>query len=339
MAQSTDIGGSWRDQLKRAVRDPEQLLELLELPKELLAGARRAAQQFPLVVPHAFLSRMRSGDPQDPLLCQVLPLAAEVEPVPVGYGPDPVGEADAVLAHGLLQKYHGRALLIVTGVCAVACRYCFRRHFPYDESPSSLVQWQPALQAIAQAPDLEEVILSGGDPLMRSDDWLAELLAQLEAIPHVRRLRIHTRLPIVIPDRVTDELLAWLGTTRLAPTVVVHSNHPAEIDAACGAALRKLVRHGIPVLNQTVLLRGVNDDAAVLAKLSRVLLDHRVMPYYLHQLDPVAGATHFEVPVARGFELMAQLRRELPGFGVPRYVREVIGAAHKVELELDRGCS
>lgn len=325
-------GKTWREQLRQAVRDPDRLIDLLELPDELRGPARRASGLFPLLVPHSFLARMRIGDANDPLLRQVLPIEHEAEGAKAGFSVDPVGEADAVRAAGLLQKYHGRALLIVAGICAVACRYCFRRHFPYDESPSSLSQWQPALTEIEQSPDIEEVILSGGDPLMRSDEWLAELVARIEEIPHVRRLRIHTRLPIVVPDRVEDALLGWLSATRLAPTVVVHANHAAEIDADCGAALLRLVKSGVPVLNQTVLLRGVNDDVDVLAELSRVLLDVRVMPYYLHQLDPVVGAAHFEVPVARGLELVAELRKQLPGFGVPRYVREVVGAAHKVEF-------
>ncbi|MFN3243325.1 MAG: EF-P beta-lysylation protein EpmB [Planctomycetota bacterium] len=324
--------GSWRDQLRRAIRDPDALLERLGLPDSLREGARRAAAQFPLVVPEAFVARMRHGDPHDQLLAQVLPIASELADAGSGYVTDPCGEGEAVKAPGLLQKYHGRALLIVAGVCAIACRYCFRRHFPYEDSPAGLAQWQPALDEIRRSEDLEEVILSGGDPLMRPDRWLAELVGQLETIPHVRRLRIHTRLPIVIPDRIDDALLGWLGTTRLAPTVVVHSNHPAEIDASCGDALLRLVRCGVPVLNQTVLLHGINDDADTLAELSRRLLDVRTMPYYLHQLDPVAGAQHFEVPVERGQQLIAELRRRLPGFGVPRYVREVVGEAHKVEF-------
>tara|TARA_R110002073_G_scaffold245450_1_gene408139 strand:+ start:587 stop:1543 length:957 start_codon:yes stop_codon:yes gene_type:complete len=318
------------------VRDPDRLLELLELPEHLLAGARAASDLFPLLVPHAFLQRMRRGDPDDPLLRQVLPIDAEAKTVP-GFSADPVGEAGAGKASGMLQKYHGRALLIVAGVCAVACRYCFRRHYPYDETPSGLAEWQPALRVIAESPDIEEVILSGGDPLMRGDEWLSELVTQLEAIPHVRRLRIHTRLPIVIPDRVTDGLLALLSTTRFAPTVVVHANHPAEIDEACGAALLRFVKAGVPVLNQSVLLRGINDDVAVLAQLSRALLDVRVMPYYMSQLDPVAGAAHFEVDTQRGLDIIAELRTLLPGFGVPRYVQEVVGAAHKVEVQ--NGCS
>lgn len=325
-------GPGWREQLRQAVRDPDRLLELLELPDDLRDGARRAASLFPVVVPAAYLARMRKGDRDDPLLRQVLPIDAESAPLPPGYSEDPVGERGVVGPAGLLQKYRGRALLIAAGVCAVACRYCFRRHFPYDESPSGLAEWEPALQAIGESPDLEEIILSGGDPLMREDRWLGQLVARIEQIPHVRRLRIHTRLPIVIPDRVDAPLLGWLTKTRLAAMVVVHANHPAEIDAACGEALLRLVNAGIPVLNQTVLLRGVNDDAAVLAELSRRLLDVRAMPYYLHQLDPVAGAAHFEVPVERGLEIVAQLRTCLPGFGVPRYVREVVGAPHKVEF-------
>ena len=324
--------GAWKAQLRDAIRDPALLIDRLDLPEGLLPGAERAAELFPLVVPEPFLARMRRGDPADPLLRQVLPLDAETAPPPPGFGGDPVGEAEAARAAGLLVKYHGRALLVTAGVCAIACRYCFRRHFPYDETPAGLAEWEPALRQIEEDPTLEEVILSGGDPLVRSDRWLADLVARIEEIPHVRRLRVHTRLPIVIPDRVDGPLLEWLGRTRLAPTVVVHANHPAEIDAACGGGLLRLVKAGIPVLNQAVLLAGVNDDAGTLAALSRRLLDSRVMPYYLHQLDPVAGAAHFEVPVERGLEIIAALRTQLPGFGVPRYVREVIGAAHKVEF-------
>lgn len=307
-------------------------MDRLGLPEECRAGARRAAEAFSLVVPEAYLARIRPGDPADPLLRQVLPIEAECAPGGPGFRLDPVGDLDAVRAPGVLQKYEGRALLMVARTCAVACRYCFRRHFPYSENPGGFEQWEPALETIAQSSDLEEVILSGGDPLMQSDEWLAALVERLEAIPHLRRLRLHTRLPIVIPDRVCDALLGWLGGTRLAPTVVVHANHPAELDKACGDALLRLVQSGIPVLNQAVLLKGVNDDLDSLLELSKRLLDLRVMPYYLHQLDPVAGAAHFEVPVERGLELIAEMRTRLPGFGVPRYVREVAGVAHKVEL-------
>ncbi len=324
--------GTWKDQLRDAVRDSDQLLDLLDLPDALRAGAKAAAEKFALAVPHAFLQRMRRGDPDDPLLRQVLPIDGELDAPPPGFSTDPLDEKNAVAASGLLQKYHGRALLIVTGVCAVNCRYCFRRHFPYADSPGGLEAWEPALRVIESTPSLEEIILSGGDSLMRSDRWLKQLVERLETIPHVKRLRIHTRLPVVIPDRVNDELLGWLGSTRLAPTMVVHANHPAEIDRACGDALLRLVKAGIPTLNQSVLLRGVNDCAETLDALSRRLLDVRVMPYYLHQLDPVAGAAHFAVAPDRGREIIATLRTRLPGFGVPRYVSEVAGAPHKVEF-------
>jgi EF-P beta-lysylation protein EpmB len=326
---ATDPG--WKETLRTAVRDPDELIDRLGLPDELRPGARHAARLFPLVVPRGFLARMRRGDPGDPLLRQVLPIGAEDEAAS-GFSTDPLVEEDALLAPGLLRKYDGRALLIGAGVCAVACRYCFRRHYPYDEAPTGLVGWEPALAALADDPSIDEAILSGGDPLVRSDAFLGALAERLAAIPHLRRLRVHTRLPIVIPERVDGALIRWLSGTRLAPVVVVHANHPAEIDEHVGAALERLVGAGIPVLNQSVLLRGVNDDPEALAELSRRLLDHRAFPYYLHQLDRVAGAAHFEVDEARGREIIAELRRRLPGYAVPRYVREVPGAEHKVEI-------
>jgi EF-P beta-lysylation protein EpmB len=219
--------------------------------------------------------------------------------------------------------------MVTTGACAVHCRYCFRRHFPYSEGPRSLAEWAPALERLAADSSIEEVLLSGGDPLTLVDSWLGRLAERLASIDHLRRLRVHTRLPVVIPERVCDELLAWLRGTRLTPIMVVHANHPAEISDDVAAALGRLVDAGIPVLNQAVLLRGVNDDADALAELCRRLVDLRVMPYYLHQLDRVAGAAHFEVPEATGRRLVAELRRRLPGYAVPRYVRETPGEASK----------
>jgi EF-P beta-lysylation protein EpmB len=271
---------------------------------------------------------MTKGDPNDPLLRQVLPLADELIEQP-GFAPDAVNDAGALVSPGLLQKYSSRALLITTGACAVHCRYCFRRHYPYSESPKSPDDWQPAIDRIAADPTIDEVILSGGDPLTLVDGHLAELSQRIARLAHVHRLRIHTRLPIVIPQRVTTELLDWLLGTRLTPIMVVHANHPQEIDDPTAAALSRLVDAGIPVLNQTVLLRGVNDNAEALIGLSRRLVDLRVMPYYLHQLDRVAGAAHFEVPISRGLELIDAMRRALPGHAVPRYVQEVTGEPHK----------
>ena len=322
----------WRAQLRGAIRDPDQLIDRLSLSDELRPGARRSHELFPCLVPESFLRRMVPGDPSDPLLRQVLPLLDEAEEAPEGFVADAVGDQAATRTPGLIHKYRGRALLIVAGVCAVSCRYCFRRHFPYDETPATAEEWAPVLATIAADDSIEEVILSGGDPLMRSDRWLRDLIEQIEAIPHVTRLRLHTRLPIVLPARVDDDFLALLDATRLAPTVVVHANHPSEIDAECGGILEGIVRAGIPVLNQSVLLRGVNDSAEALIELSRRLLSVRVLPYYLHQLDRVVGAAHFEVPEARGLELIEAMRAALPGFGVPRYVREVPGAPNKVEI-------
>lgn len=321
----------WQRLLKDAVRDPLELCRLLQLPDQYHAAAVRAARGFPLFAPRGYVALMRRGDPADPLLRQVLPLAEELADVP-GFSADPVGDGPATLTPGLLHKYAGRALLVLTGACAVHCRYCFRREFPYHESPRSPDQWQGAIERIAADETIDEVILSGGDPLMLRDEPLAQLADRLASIGHVRRLRIHSRLPIVLPERVCDNLLAWLRGTRLTPLMVVHANHPAELSPAVAAALGRLADAGVPLLNQSVLLAGVNDDAEVLTELCRRLVDLRVMPYYLHQLDRVRGAAHFEVPEATGRRLIAQLRRRLPGYAVPRYVSETPGEAHKVAL-------
>jgi EF-P beta-lysylation protein EpmB len=315
--------------VKEAIRDADELRRVLGLPDDCLAA--RAPDSFPLFVPRGYAARMRPGDRNDPLLLQVLPLAEELDDVP-GFVADPVDDRQATRAAGLLHKYQGRVLLVTTGACAVHCRYCFRRHFPYSDAPHSLAEWEPGLAQIAADASIEEVILSGGDPLMLVDDWLRRLAHRFAEISHVRRLRVHTRLPIVVPERVDSELLDWLCGTRLLPVVVVHANHPAEIGAEVADALTRLVDAGVTVLNQSVLLRRVNDDAEVLAELSRRLVELRVMPYYLHQLDRVSGAAHFEVPIETGLRLMAELRKRLPGYAVPRYVRETPGGEHKEPL-------
>jgi len=318
----------WRTELKQAVRDPAQLLAALDLPQDLLPAAEAAAESFPLFAPWSYIQRMTPGKLDDPLLRQVLPLRAELEDV-AGFERDAVGDAAATRSAGLLQKYEGRALLITTGACAVHCRYCFRRHYPYSTAPRSVEDWEPALELLRADESIGEVLLSGGDPLTLVDRTLAELAERLAEIPHLKRLRIHTRLPIVIPQRVTSELLDWLRGTRLTPIMIVHANHAQEIDDEVAAALGRLVDAGVPVLNQAVLLRGVNDSTAALVDLSRRLVDLRVMPYYLHQLDRVAGAAHFEVPVERGLQLVAEMREQLPGYAVPRYVQEIAGEPHK----------
>ncbi|HVA46053.1 MAG TPA: EF-P beta-lysylation protein EpmB [Pirellulales bacterium] len=330
-AENKNPAPSWQSLLKGAVRDPGELCRLLRLPDECRGAAVRAARDFPLFAPRGYVARMRPGDPRDPLLLQVLPLADELSSPPE-FTADPVGDRQAALTPGLLHKYRGRVLLVTTGACAVHCRYCFRRHFPYSETPHSLAQWEPAIEQIAADPTIDEVILSGGDPLTLVDRWLRQLAERLAAIGHLRRLRVHTRLPIVLPERVCPELLDWLCGSRLTPIVVVHANHPAEISGQVTAALSQLVDAGVVVLNQSVLLRRVNDDADVLAELCRRLVDLRVMPYYLHQLDRVRGAAHFEVPEAVGRKLASELRRRLPGYAVPRYVRETAGGTCKEPL-------
>ena len=332
-AGSRVASGGWRGDLQAAFRDAKSLLCALGLPPHL-AGDGAAERLFPLVVTRSFAARMRPGDAADPLLRQVLPVPDETAESP-GFVADPVGDLAAERSPGLLHKYDGRVLVVAAPACAIHCRYCFRRHFPYDETPRGTDACDAACAYVAADPSLHEVILSGGDPLLLSDAMLTRWSERLAAIPHVRRLRVHTRLPIVLPSRVDDGLLGWLRASRelgLATWLVVHSNHPAEVVGECAEALTRLVDAGVPVLNQTVLLRGVNDDASVLAELCERLVDLRVQPYYLHQLDAVAGAAHFRVAEERGRSLVAALRRALPGYAVPRYVREDAGEAHKIDI-------
>jgi EF-P beta-lysylation protein EpmB len=322
---------AWQVELSRAISDPAALLQQLDLGPEWLPGARAAAALFPLRVPRGFVRRMRRGDPHDPLLAQVLPLHHELTDAP-GFGSDPVGDLDAMTMPGVLHKYRGRVLLVTTGACAVHCRYCFRRHFPYGDAHAASGHWSGALEYIAADTSIEEVILSGGDPLLLSDRRLAELAAALEAIPHLRRLRIHSRLPVVLPERIDACLLDWLAHRRLRPVVVIHANHPREIDASVMAACHRMAAAGIDLLNQSVLLRGVNDCPETLVALSERLFEARVLPYYLHLLDRVAGAAHFEVDGSRARELAARLQARLPGYLVPTMVREIPGAPGKAPI-------
>jgi EF-P beta-lysylation protein EpmB len=328
----TILTWSWQRQLAAALRTPSDLLSALGLPADVPEGGLAAAAEFPVLVPHSFLFRMEKGNRDDPLLRQVLAVKDE-QLSPPGFRADPVGDQFAERAPGMLHKYHGRVLLITTGTCAVHCRYCFRRHYPYVEAPHRPDEWEPAFREIEADQSVEEVILSGGDPLVLSDERLASLWSRLESIPHVQRVRIHSRLPIVLPARVTDRLLDLLRGSRLQSIVVVHANHARELEGDCGIALRQLTsRGGIMVLNQAVLLAGVNDTVAALETLSQSLIRLGVIPYYLHQLDRVLGAAHFEVAVARGLELMESLRVRLPGYAIPQYVREVPGELSKQPL-------
>lgn len=327
---------AWRD----AVRDPRELLALLGLDAlapaiadgpPSIATLDGAAAHFPLRVPRGFVARMRAGDPHDPLLRQVLPLDAELRPMP-GFTLDAVGDSAARAAHGVIRKYRGRALLVATGSCAVHCRYCFRRHFPYAEETAAAEGWREAVAAIAIDTDIDEVILSGGDPLSLATHKLAELTSALAGIPHLRRLRIHTRLPVVLPERVDEALAGWLAVLPWPVTVVLHANHANEFDASVDDAVARLRATGATVLNQAVLLRGVNDSVDALAALSERGFAAGVLPYYLHQLDRVAGAAHFEVPDDEARRLHAALAARLSGYLVPRLVREVAGDPGKRPL-------
>lgn len=326
----------WQTEMAEAVRDPAELLSLLELDARWLEPARRAATTFPLRVPRGFLARMRKGDPSDPLLRQVLPLGEELVAVP-GFSHDPVGDMPSIAARGLLHKYQGRVLLIATGACGVHCRYCFRRHFPYADETARSEDWREALDYLRADSSINEVILSGGDPLTLSDERLAALAGALQEIPHIRRLRLHTRQPVVLPSRVDESLLRWLGACRLQKVVVLHMNHAREMDDALREACTRLKTAGVTLLNQSVLLKGVNDSAATLAELSEALFGAGVLPYYLSLLDPVAGAAHFDVPEARAIGLMAELRARLPGYLVPKLVREVAGAPSKMPVPAGLG--
>jgi EF-P beta-lysylation protein EpmB len=321
----------WQTEMAEAVRDPRELLALLQLDPAWLEPAQQAAAMFPLRVPHAFLARIAKGDPADPLLRQVLPLGAELREVP-GYSRDPVGDMPSLAARGLLHKYQGRVLLITTGACGVHCRYCFRRHFPYSDETARADEWREALDYLKGDASINEVILSGGDPLSLSDERLRELVRSLESIPHIKRLRIHTRQPVVLPSRVDDALTGWLKACRLQKVVVLHTNHAREIDGSVREACARLRETGATLLNQAVLLRGVNDSAVVLSDLSEALFAAGVLPYYLNLLDPVAGAAHFDVPEAEALALMSELRGRLPGYLVPRLVREVPGAPSKMPV-------
>lgn len=321
----------WRRLWREAVSDPRELLALLDLEHLAEQVLPRLDTGFSLRVPRGFVARMRRGDHTDPLLLQVLPQAAELDTVP-GFGRDAVGDLGARAARGVLHKYRGRALLVATGSCAVHCRYCFRRHFPYAGETAAVNRWQEALEHLAADATIEEVILSGGDPLSLATPKLAELTDALGAIAHVRRLRIHTRLPVVLPERVDEELAAWLRRLPWPVAIVLHANHANELDADVAGACVRLRRTGAGLLNQSVLLRGINDRADALAALSERLFECGVLPYYLHQLDRVAGAAHFAVDDDVARALARALRERLSGYLVPRLVREIAGEAHKTLL-------
>jgi EF-P beta-lysylation protein EpmB len=318
---------TWQTALRQAVSSVEELLRLVRLDATE-ADISADGREFPLRVPHSFIRRIEPGNWNDPLLRQVLPVHEEWCET-AGFRRDPLGERTIMPLPGLLHKYHGRALLTLTGACAVHCRYCFRRHFPYGDANPAASNWDTVLDYLAAHEEITEIILSGGDPLALPDARLGELAGRLAALPHVRTLRIHTRLPVVVPERVDNNLLAWLGNHPQRTVLVVHSNHPNEIDTAVIGAMHKLKQAGVTLLNQTVLLKGVNDAAATLARLSEALFEAGILPYYLHQLDRVQGGAHFEVNDRTACALMDTLHAALPGYLVPRLVREAPGTQGK----------
>ncbi len=323
---------SWQKDLRQVITEPKKLLALLDINANDYLQHFKARQLFPVRVPLPFIERMKKGDINDPLLRQVMPLSSEFI-VTDGYITDPLEEHDTV-AEGLLHKYKNRVLMIVKSACAINCRYCFRRHFPYQENSPNKQRWQQALNYITHHTEISEVIFSGGDPLMASDEHLAWLVKQIEAIGHIKRLRIHTRLPVVIPNRITRDLVNLLSQSRLKTTMVFHINHSNEIDDAFINALEPLRDARIPLFNQSVLLKGINDNAETLIDLSEKIFDIGITPYYLHLFDAVQGAAHFDVKEEQAVSIAKEMLATLPGFLMPKLVRETAGKTNKTPINL-----
>ena len=328
VSQPINLHSDWKTELSHCVNSIDELLNQLGLKAEDLNATEQAATEFSIKVPQSFVQLMEYGNPNDPLLKQVLPITSELQ-VDNNFSTDPVDESSFNPVPGIVHKYRNRVLMIISPNCAINCRYCFRRHFPYDENRQSKQQWLKALDYLKTKPEINEVIYSGGDPLAANDHFLRWLTAEIESIQHIKRLRIHTRLPVVIPSRVDDQLLNWLGNTRLKPTLVLHINHANEIDEALRQGVDRLKKSAITVLNQSVLLKGINDNSNQLISLSEKLFDAGIMPYYLHMLDPVQGASHFDVSMDRAVEIFRQIQTELPGFLVPKLVQERTGERSK----------
>lgn len=331
LQQSTNQNASWQAALADLITDPAELLAILSLDLKLLPAAKLATQAFPLRAPRGYVARMRKGDLNDPLLQQILPIGAELVTTS-GYTTDPLAEKDANPIPGLLHKYHDRVLITLTSACAVHCRYCFRRHFPYADNNPGTAGWEHMIDYINQHPEINEVILSGGDPLAVNDKLLAKFIDKLAQVKHVKRLRIHSRLPIVLPERITDEFINILTTSRFDIVIVVHANHAQELDDTVAIAIHKLRQAKIHLLNQTVLLRGINDRVETLVNLNERLFAIGILPYYLHVLDKVQGAAHFDLPLEYARDLHAKLTESLSGYLVPKLVCELPGAKSKTSL-------
>jgi EF-P beta-lysylation protein EpmB len=324
---------TWQTALTHAVTKPAELLQILELDTALLPHAKKAAENFKLRVPRGFIERMEKGNAQDPLLLQVLPLAAE-NLSSSGFVADPLNEKSVNPVVGLLHKYYGRVLVTLMGICGINCRFCFRREFPYQANNPGQQGWEKIFSYLHAHPEVNEIILSGGDPFIASDLQLQKFTEKLLAISHIKTLRIHTRMPIVLPERITTTLIQWLKKLPLRKIIALHCNHPNEINASVIKKLRKLTSANVTLLNQTVLLKNVNDNAASLCALSEKLFSAGVLPYYLHLLDKVRGAAHFEVKEAVAKKLVKQMQLTLPGYLVPRLVRENPGEKSKTIISL-----
>lgn len=321
----------WQEALSDLITDPKELMEYLQLDASYLDDAYRAAQLFPLKVTRSYACRIEKANLKDPLLLQVLPLGYELQTVE-GYSKDPLQEQDVNPVAGMLHKYNGRILVTLTSACAIHCRYCFRRHFPYAENNPGKKGWEPIFSYIANDATITEVILSGGDPLAVSDGLLQSFLEAVSQIPHVKRLRIHTRLPIVLPQRITPVLIEILKQTALDIVVVVHANHKNEISEEVQDAFQLMRAANVTLLNQSVLLKGINDHVDALCELSEALFSCGVVPYYLHVLDKVQGAAHFDLPMEKASELHQAMCQRLPGYLVPRLAREEGGKPSKTLL-------
>lgn len=322
---------SWQEAMSNLITDPKELFLLLNLPDSLLDEANAATRLFPLKTTHSYVARIKKGDINDPLLQQILPLGKELEQK-IGYDNDPLKEIAANPLPGLLHKYHGRVLVTLTSACAVNCRFCFRRHFPYQENNPGRRGWENIFSYIRQDETISEVILSGGDPLAVGDQLLTQFCEQLSTIPHVKYLRFHSRIPVVLPQRMTKAFLDWLRNLKFSVVMVVHMNHPNEMNADVSSALSALRDAGATLLNQSVLLKGINDNVETLVKLSETLFAEKVLPYYLHVLDKVQGVQHFDLPLEQAQQLHSALLNRLPGYLVPKLVREDAGELAKTNL-------
>ncbi len=329
--EETSIKATWLTELARAFNHPHDLLHYLELDPTEFERDSQARRLFALRVPRAFADKMRKGDRTDPLFLQAMSLQQEFTDVP-GFVTDPLEEQHSP-APNILHKYHNRVLFMLKNSCAINCRYCFRRHFPYDDIKSGKTTWQQSLTYIRQHNEIEEVILSGGDPLMAKDHEIDWVLTELERIPHVKTLRIHSRLPVVIPNRITPELCARFSDSPLSVVLVTHINHANEIDTVFAQKMDLLKQAGVVLLNQSVLLKGVNDDPHILKALSDKLFHYGILAYYLHLLDKVAGAAHFYVEDERASEIYQTLQRITSGYLVPKLAREIAGEAHKTLMK------